>query len=324
MKMRAYITYRYGPPEVQVLSEIDRPKPGPRDILIKVHATTVNRTDTGFRSAEYVMSRLFTGLRKPKIKVFGTEFAGEVQEIGSEVTAFSVGDRVFGFNDAVFGAHAEYMVVPEKSSVIHIPDGLSYTEAAPLAEGAHYALNNLRAARVKPGDSVLIYGATGAIGSAAVQIAKAMGTQVTALCTSGNEALVHALGADVVLTREKTELDDIDERFDFIFDAVGKSSFGACRKLLKPTGCYCSTELGKRGENVYLALWYAITKRRAVIFPIPPSTKEQLEFLRELVIAKQYKPVIDRVYRFEDLVEATRYVQTGQKIGNVVIRVVEG
>ncbi len=323
MNMRAYITTRYGPPEVQVLGEIERPVPGDTDILIKVHATTVNRTDTGFRSAEYIISRLFSGLMKPKRQVFGTEFAGVVEEAGAAVTEFAVGDRVFGFNDSFFGAHAEYMVVPEKSAVTTMPDASTFLEAASIAEGAHYALTNLRAAKVSKGDAVLVYGATGAIGSAAVQIAKHMGAEVTAVCTGVHVELVKSLGADTVVNREKEDFTTTTEKFDFIFDAVGKSSFGACKKLLKPRGAYCSTELGKRGENVYLALWFAMTGRRSVIFPIPPSTKEQVEYLKDLVEKKKFRPVVDKVYDFSELVEATRYVESGQKIGNVVIRVVK-
>lgn len=321
--MRAYVTSCYGPPEVQVLTEVPRPTPGSGDILIQVHATTVNRTDTGFRSAQYFISRLFTGLMKPKFQVFGTEFSGVVTEVGENVREFSKGDTVFGFNDAVFGAHAEYMVVPAKSAVTTIPAGLSFTDAAPIAEGAHYALNNLRAAKVGKGDDVLVYGATGAIGSAAVQLAKHLGANVTAVCAANHVDTVKALGPDEVVNRDEVDFTAIEKRFDMVFDAVGKSSFGACKKLLKPNGCYCSTELGKRGENVYLAIWFKLTGRRSVIFPIPPTNKEQVEYLKTLVEKKEYKPLIDKVYDFTELVEATHYVESGQKIGNVVIRVVK-
>jgi NADPH:quinone reductase-like Zn-dependent oxidoreductase len=320
--MRAYFTHRYGPPGVQQLvQDVPRPVPKKGELLIKVYATTVNRTDTGFRSAVYVVSRLVTGLTKPRRPIMGTDFAGVVEAVGEGVQNFVVGDRVFGFDDHYFGAHAEYMVLPENRMVTTMPSGINFATAAAVPEGAHYALTNLRAAKIKPGDCVLVYGATGAIGSAAVQLAKHFGATVTAVCSGTHVSVVETLGADEVINRDTQDFTATAKRFDLIFDAVGKSSFGVCKPLLKPGGAYCSTEPGVRGENIYLALWFALTRRRSVLFPIPPTTKELVEYLKNLVEQKQFMPLIDRIYNFTDLVEATEYVESGQKIGNVVIRV---
>ncbi len=194
--MKAIVYHKYGPPEVARLTNIPRPEPGDNQLLIRVQATTVNRTDSGFRSAEYFVSRFWSGLFRPKYPVLGCEFAGVVEATGSHVTAFKPGDRVFGYNDKNFGGHAEYTVADETGAIALIPDNLDYTTAAPLTEGAHYALNNIRAAKVSAGQHVLVYGATGAIGSAAVQLLKHLGAKVTAVCGTKHVALLQGLGAD--------------------------------------------------------------------------------------------------------------------------------
>jgi NADPH:quinone reductase-like Zn-dependent oxidoreductase len=317
--MKAVIHTKYGPPEVLQLKEVPKPTPKDNEVLISVHATTVNRTDCGFRSAEYFVSRFFSGLFKPKNQILGNEFAGVIESTGKNVTRFQPGDKVFGYNDITFGAHAEYMIMPENGAMSTMPSGLTFEEAACITEGGHYALCDIRAAKVKAGQNVMIYGATGAIGSAAVQLAKYFGASVTAVCNTKNVELVKSLGANVVIDYTKEDFTKTGQIFDFVFDAVGKTSFGKCKPILSKNGIYISTELGKNGENVFLALTTPIFGEKKVLFPIPSISREDVEFLKEMVINRHFKPVIDRSYRLDEIVEATRYVETRQKIGNVVI-----
>ncbi len=317
--MKAAVYSSYGPPDVVTLTNLEIPVPGPDEILIRVQASTVNRTDTGFRSAEYVVSRLFSGIIKPKFPVLGNEYAGYVVNTGSKVKEFKEGDRVFGYNDTSFGAHAEYMTISENSAVTLIPRSLSYAEAAPLTEGAHYALCNIRAAGVKAGQDVLVYGATGAIGSAAVQLLHYFGARVTAVCHTKYVKLVASLGADHVIDYASEDFTATERRFDFVFDAVGKSSFSQCKSIMKPKGIYVSTELGKNGENIYLALLCKFSGGKRVIFPIPSISVHDVIFLGELAKKGIFKPLIDRQYNLDEIVEAHRYVETGQKTGNVLL-----
>lgn len=319
--MKAAIYTRYGPPEVVQLAEVEKPQPKPDEMLIKVHASTVNRTDCGFRSAEYFISRLFSGLLKPRNKILGNEFAGEVEAIGDQVTQFNVGDRVFGYDDKHFGAHAEYKVIKETAGVTTIPTGLSYEEAAPMLEGAHYALGDIRAAKVQAGQSALVNGGTGAIGSAAVQLLKAMGATVTAVCATQHLELVKALGADRVVDYTVENFTKLDETFHLVFDAVGKSSFKKCRPLLKNNGIYVSTELGYLSQNIFLALVTPVFGGKKVLFPLPNIHKDDVLFLKGLAEAGKYKPLIDRSYTLDQIVEAHEYVETGQKVGNVIIKI---
>jgi len=317
--MRAIINTEYGPPEVVKLMEVDKPEPKDNEVLIKVYATTVNRTDCGFRSAEYCIVRFFSGLFRPKNKTLGNEFAGDIEAIGKDVTSFNIGDKVFGYNDTKFGAHAEYMTMAENEAITTMPGNLTYEEAAPITEGGHYALCDIRAAKIKSGQNILIYGATGAIGSAAVQLVKYFGAKVTAVCDTKNVELVKSLGADVVIDYTKQDFTKIRQTFDVVFDAVGKSSFAQCKQLLNKRGIYMSTELGKNSENIFLALTTPIFGGKKVLFPIPTISKEDVISLKELVETDKYKPVIDRRYTLEQIVEAYKFVETGQKTGNVVI-----
>ena len=317
--MKAVIHTKYGPPEVLQLAEVQKPTPKENEVLIKVYATTVNRTDCGFRSAEYFVSRFFSGLFKPKNQVLGNEFAGVIEATGKNVTQFQPGDKVFGYNDITFGAHAEYMIMPENGAMSTIPAGLTYEEAACITEGGHYALCDIRAAKVKAGQNVMIYGATGAIGSAAVQLAKYFGASVTAVCNTKNIELVKSLGAEVVIDYTKEDFTKTGQIFDFVFDTVGKTSFGKCKSILSKNGIYISTELGKNGENVYLALITPLFGGKKVLFPLPTISREDVEFLKKLVTDGHFKPVLDRSYRLDEIVKATRYVETREKTGNVVI-----
>ena len=319
--MKASINTQYGPPEVVKIMEVDIPTPKDNDVLVKVHASTVNRTDCGFRSAEYFVSRLFSGLFKPKNQTLGCEFAGEIVGMGKTVTQFKIGDKVFGFNDTQFGGHAEFMTINAQAAIATMPNNVPYEVAAAITEGGHYALCDIKAAKVKSGQKVLVNGATGAIGSAAVQLLKHFGAEVTAVCDTKNGTLVQSLGADVVIDYQKEDFTKRSETFDFIFDAVGKSSFGRCKPLLNENGIYISTEFGKNGENIYLALLTPLFSHKKLLFPLPSISKDDVIFLKNLVETGQYKPVIDRYYPLEQIVEAYKYVETGQKTGNVVITI---
>ena len=317
--MRAAINTEYGPPEVVKLQEVEKPVPKENEVLIKVYAATVNRTDCGFRSADYLITRLFSGLRRPKFQTLGNEFAGVIEAIGPEVKLFAVGDKVFGYNDKRCGAHAEYLTMGAQDAIATMPRNWSFEQAAPLCEGAHYALCDIRAAKVKSGQNMLVYGATGAIGSAAVQLGKFFGATVTAVCNTPNVALVKSLGADVVIDYTQQNFTKTDQAFDFVFDACGKSSFAACKPLLTKNGIYISTELGYRGANIFLALLTPLLGGKKVLFPIPTMTQADVILLKELAEAGHFKPVVDRQYPLEKIVEAYRYVEAGQKIGNVIL-----
>jgi NADPH:quinone reductase-like Zn-dependent oxidoreductase len=321
--MKAIVYTKYGPPEVARLAEVPKPVPKDDEILVKVYTATVNRTDSGFRSAEYFISRFWSGLFRPKYPVLGCEFAGVVEETGQKVTTFKKGDKVFGYNDKSFGGHAEYLTIAEKESLTTLTDGLGFDEAAAITEGGHYALADIRAARVQRGQNVMVYGATGAIGSAAVQLLKHFGAVVTAVCNTKNVELIRSLGADTVMDYQTGDFTKTDDRFDFIFDAVGKSSFGRCKPLLTEKGIYISTELGKNGENILLAITTKFGGGKKLLFPLPTISKKDVVFLKELVQKGEFKPVIDRTYRLDQIVDAYRYVESGQKTGNVLLKIVE-
>jgi NADPH:quinone reductase-like Zn-dependent oxidoreductase len=317
--MKAQVYTKYGPPSVIQLVEIAKPRFGKSEILIQIKAASVNRTDAGFRSAEYFVSRFFSGLFRPNQPVLGCEFAGIISEIGAEVSKFKVGDRVFGFDDEGFGGHAEYKAIHEYKGVALIPAELDFKTAAALSEGSHYALGNIRAAKVEGNHHVLVIGGTGAIGSAAIQQIKAIGAKVTAVCPGAYLDLVKNLGADRVIDFQTQDFTQTEERYEFIFDAVGKSRFSICKPLLKENGVYISTELGPGLENIFLALKHKFTSGKKLLFPLPVVTQEDINFLKIQAEKGHFKPLIDRVYPFDQIVEAYTYVETGQKIGNVIL-----
>ena len=317
--MKAAIYTAYGPPEVVKVLDVPSPTIGSKDVLIKVQAATVNRTDAGFRSAEYFISRFWSGLFKPKKQILGCEFSGVIHEIGNEVTSFKVGDKVFGFNDKSFGAHAEFVAMPENSAIAIMPPNIDFKVAAALTEGSHYALVDIQAANVQQGQHVMVYGATGAIGSAAVQLLKYYGAIVTAVCNTKNVEVIKSIGADVVIDYQKQDFTKTNTKFQFIFDAVGKSSFAQCKALLSSNGIYISTEFGKNGVNILLALTTPILGGKKLLFPLPTITQEDVNFIKELAQTGKFLPIIDREYQLEQIVEAYRYVDSGQKTGNVVI-----
>ncbi|USQ81289.1 NAD(P)-dependent alcohol dehydrogenase [Ornithinimicrobium faecis] len=320
--MRAAVNTNYGPPEVVTVTDVPVPQPGAGELLIRVAATTVNRTDCAYRAARPFFMRSLTGLRRPKRTILGTEFAGEVVSTGAGVDQFAVGDLVFGYCEGRFGAHAEYAVAHQTSSVATVPANLSLTEAAAATEGFHYARSGLRRAGVRPGDEVLVNGATGGIGSAAVQQLTAMGVAVTAVCATEHLDLVRGLGAQHVVDYTREDFTQLPKQFHLVFDAVGKSSFGRCRRLLRPDGVYVSSELGPGWQNLPLSLVGTVRRgHRRVVFPFPEDSQAVVEEIRDHLEAGTFRPVIDRTYDLEDIAAAHRYVESGRKVGNVVITV---
>lgn len=320
--MKAAVHNRYGPPDVIRVAEVAKPSIRDQDVLVRVHATTVNRTDCAYRSASPFFVRILTGLARPRRTVLGTEYAGVVDAVGSGVASFKAGDQVFGYNEGRFGTHAEYLSVPHDGAIATMPSGVTFEEAAPGTEGSHYALAFLNKAGVRPGQDVLVYGATGAIGSAAVQLLKHRGATVTAVCDGAHMELVKGLGADRVVDHTAQDFTRDEQSYDAVFDAVGKSTFGHCKRLLKPGGVYLSSDLGPWWQNVLLPLVTPLFRGRKVKFPFPKQDQEMARYFRDLMESGEFGPVIDRRYALEQIVDAYRYVETGQKIGNVVIIVV--
>jgi NADPH:quinone reductase-like Zn-dependent oxidoreductase len=301
--------------------EVDKPALKDNQVLVKVHATTVNRTDCGFRAGRPFFIRALTGLPRPKVTVLGTEFAGEVEAVGHSVTFFQVADRVFGFKGLPFGAHAQYLAIPEDGFLATMPAQLSFEEAAPSTEGSHYALALIRKAKVRGGQDVLVNGATGAIGSAAVQLLRQLGAKVTATCGAEHLELVKGLGADRVIDYTAQDFTRDTQRYDMVLDAVGKSSFLRCRRLLKPRGVYLSSEFGPLAQNLLLALVAPLLGGRKVLLNIARDDPQMASYLRDVLESGAFRPLVDRRYRLEEIVEAYWYVETGRKIGNVVISI---
>ena len=321
--MRAVVQDRYGPPEVLRLEDVERPVPRDDEVLVKVHASTVTRSDCGARSADPFFSRVFFGLRGPRRRIPGSELAGEIEAIGPAVSEFEVGDHVFGFQgySQPAGPHAEYVCVRERAPLARKPAGMTFDEAAAVCDGAIIALTCLRKGDLRPGTSVLVYGASGSIGTAAVQLAKHFGADVTAVCDTKNLELVASLGADTVIDYTREDFTQNGETYDVVFDAVGKQSFRRCRRSLKPGGIYIETDLGFMWHVPLLALLSRRLGDKRVTLPIPDYTKANVLLLKELIEAGRYRAVIDRRYPLEQVVEASRYVETGQKSGNVVLTV---
>jgi NADPH:quinone reductase-like Zn-dependent oxidoreductase len=319
--MRAVVRTSYGPPDVVRIAEVPKPTAKDNQVLVKVHATTVNRTDCGFRAGRPFFVRALTGLPRPRVTVLGTEFAGTVEAVGAEVTSFAVGDRVFGFKGLPFGAHAEFMAIPEDGFLATMPAQLSFEEAAPSTEGSHYALALIRKAKVARGQDALVYGATGAIGSAAVQLLKQFRAKVTAVCDTEHVGLVKGLGADRVIDYTAQDFTRDTQRYDVVLDAVGKSSFLRCRRLLKPGGVYLSSEFGPLAQNLVVALITPLGGGKKAMLNLGRDDPRMASYFREVLESGAFRPLIDRRYRLDEIVEAYRYVETGQKIGNVVVSV---
>lgn len=322
--MRAVVYDRYGPPEVLRLEDVQRPVAADDEVLVRVRATTVNRLDTATREANRrsglvisLLSRLVSGVRRPRHRILGTEFAGTVEAVGATVSEFARGDQVFGTTGLRFGAHAEFLSMRVSDRIASMPNGMSFEEAAPICDGALNALTCLKQADLRAGRTILIYGASGAIGTAGVQLARYFGADVTAVCNTKNIELVQLLGADSVIDYTQEDFTRNGQTYDVILDAVGKQSFKRCRASLTPRGIFLPTDgLG----NLVWALRTRRSHGKKVLFQIPPrQTKQDVLFLKELVEAGKFRPVIDRRYALEEVIEATRYVETEQKRGNVVL-----
>jgi len=294
--------------------------------LVEVYATTVNRTDCATIRAKPFFARLFTGTFKPKKQIPGTEFGGKIEAVGKNVESLKAGDKVFGFDEQGLGSHAQYLTISEDKALTTIPRNITYEQAAASTEGAHYAYNCIKKVNIESGRRILVNGATGAIGSAAVQLLKYYDVNVTAVCDTKNIELAKSLGANKVIDYTKEDFTKDEERYSFVFDAVGKSSFAKCKPLLQSGGIYISSDLGYMAQNVFLPLITPIIKamigNKKTVFPIPTDTKRSVLFIRKLIEEGKFKAVIDREYPLEQIVEAYRYVEQGQKTGNVVITVV--
>ena len=322
--MKAALYENYGSPNNVELKNIQKPEPKQDEILIKVSFAGVNRTDCGFLRGKPFIVRFFSGFVRPKRKVLGCEFAGTVEKAGTDVKEFKTRDKVFGFDDVGFGAHAEYMAIPEKRMIAKIPDKTSMQQAAASSEGAHYALSYVWVIKPKPGMKVFVHGATGSIGSAAVQFLKHYGAYVVASSTTKNIDLIKSLGADKVIDWQKQDISKQDQKFDVVFDAVGKSSIFACKPIIKNEGTYIATELGKYGQNPLLAMINPLQRvftGRNVLSPLPKSNKKVIEFIQECLAKGDFKPVLDKSYSLEEIVQAYNYVETGEKTGNVTVKI---
>ncbi len=321
-KMRAARCYRYGAPDVIRVEEVARPTPSDNQVLVRVHAATVSRTDCALLGARPFFMRLMTGLLGPKLKTLGTDFAGIIEAVGANVTGFTIGQKVFGINDLGAGSHAEYLVVGADSTLWPMPGDVSFEQAAASLEGGWYAYSFLRrAGSIRPGARVLINGATGGIGSALLQFCVDAGADVTAVGNTKNLELLKTLGAGAVLDYERGEFTREAETgaYDCVFDAVGRSTFGATKHLLKPNGLYSSSELGPGCQNLPLAVAGSMLRGRRVVFPLPVPKAEYLAFVRPLLEGKRFRPVIERSYTLDEIRQAYAYAASGQKTGNLVL-----
>lgn len=319
--MRAAVRLRYGSPKQFQIAELEIPTVSDFDVRIKVHTATVNRTDLGHLSGKPYIVRLFWGFSKPKNPVTGTDFAGVIDEVGQGVSRFKVGDRVWGFHDDGVSSHAEYTTFSVGRGIALIPAGLPFDQAVACAEGAHYACNFLNKLPLKPGDKVLLNGATGAIGSAMLQMLKDMGMEITAVCATPHISKIKSMGASRVFDYLKEDFTAHDGKYHAVLDAVGKSTFFKCKHLLHPDGVYISSELGPYWQNPFLALITPLFRGKKVVFPIPSNVPRSLETIAALIEKGAFIPLIDRTYTLDQVSEAFTYVATGEKIGNVVLKI---
>jgi NADPH:quinone reductase-like Zn-dependent oxidoreductase len=320
--MKAVICTKYGPPEVLQLREVEKPVPADNQVLVTIHATTVSAGDVIDRTGEaspwaWLPMRAAFGFTKPRRRIPGAELAGEIEAVGREVKRFRPGDQVFGNTGWGSGAYAQYKCLPENAVLVHKPANISYGEAAAVPFGGMTAFYFLRRANIQNGQEVLIYGASGGIGTFSVQLAKYYGAEVTAVCSAANFEMVQSLGADKVIDYTKEDFAQSRHTYDVIFDTVRKSSFSHCKGSLKAEGFYLSTDMGL--ALMFQSLWTPMTGIQKVVSGIASNRTEDLNYLRELLEAGQIKSVIDRSYPLEQVVEAHRYVEKGHKKGNVVI-----
>lgn len=317
--MKAATRSAYGPPSVLQVREVDKSSPNENEVRVSVQAATVNRTDVALLTAQPFIMRFITGVFRPKSPFVGTDFAGVVEAVGSKVNAFKVGDKVWGFDDSGIGSHAQYISFPASKAILPMPEGVSFEEAAASIEGTHYAYNFINKVKLSEGQHVLVNGATGAIGSALVQFLKHFKLKVTAVCRTEHMELVKSIGADKVIDYLKEDFTRDDQQYHYVFDAVGKSTFGKCKPLLYPKGVYISSELGPHAQNPFLALATPLLGGKKVVFPIPLNIRESMVFVKNLMEQKAFRPLIDRRYPLEQIAEAYAYVASGQKVGNVIM-----
>jgi NADPH:quinone reductase-like Zn-dependent oxidoreductase len=319
--MKAIVYSKYGPPEVLHLREVEKPVPKDNEILIKICATTVTSGDCRMRKADPFAIRIFNGLTRPKkATILGNEFSGEIEGLGKNVKLFRKGDQVFGQAGMGLGANAEYICLPEDGTIAIKPANLTYEESAVIPFGGNTALHFLRKGNIRKGQKVLIYGSSGSLGTAAIQLAKSFGAEVTGVCSTANIELVKSLGADKVIDYTKEDFTKNGQAYDIIFDTTGKSPFSGCLKSLKQNGIYLRAVHTALSSNVR-GLWTSMTSSKKVIGGVATELKENLVFLRELIETGKLKPVIDRRYTFEQIAEAHQYVDQGHKKGNVAITV---
>jgi NADPH:quinone reductase-like Zn-dependent oxidoreductase len=322
--MKAVVYEKYGSPDVLELKEVARPTPKDNEVLVKIYATTVTVADFRSRSftvplAFWLPARITLGLRKPKKRILGVELAGEIESVGKDVNRFKQGDQVFAATLISYGAYAEYKCLPEDAAIAIKPSNITNEEAAALPIGARTALHFLRKANIQPGQKVLVYGASGSVGTYAVQLARYFGADVTGVCSTANVDLVRSLGADQVIDYTKEDFAKVGEIYDVIFEAVDKSSFSACIRALKKDGIYLNVTTPLPGIRM---IWTKMTSSKKLFLgENAPERADDLVFLKELVEAGKLKPVIDRCYPLEQIVEAHSYVDRGHKKGNVVITV---
>ncbi len=317
--MIASIRRQYTTPSNIKTEHIDQPIPTENKVLVKVHATTVNRTDCANLTAKPFIMRFVLGLLQPKKIIIGTDFAGEVIAVGANIKSLHIGDNVFGFSDAGAESQAEYLTATEQD-LFPIPEKISYKEAAASLEGAHYAYSFMHKVDILPGQNILINGATGGIGSALLQFVKQYDVKITATCNTKNISLIQALGADKVYDYTQEDFTTDTSQYDFIFDAVGKSTFGKCKPLLKENGIYISSELGPYAQNVFYPLLTSWSSKK-VIFPIPFNKSKTIPYITARLEQGQFKPVIDREYSLADISKAYAYVMTEEKTGNVIVNI---
>lgn len=317
--MIASIGRQYTTPSNIKTEHIDQPIPTENKVLVKVHATTVNRTDCANLTAKPFIMRFVLGLLQPKKIIIGTDFAGEVIAVGANIKSLHIGDNVFGFSDAGAESQAEYLTATEQD-LFPIPEKISYKEAAASLEGAHYAYSFMHKVDILPGQNILINGATGGIGSALLQFVKQYDVKITATCNTKNISLIQALGADKVYDYTQEDFTTDTSQYDFIFDAVGKSTFGKCKPLLKENGIYISSELGPYAQNVFYPLLTSWSSKK-VIFPIPFNKSKTIPYITARLEQGQFKPVIDREYSLADISKAYAYVMTEEKTGNVIVNI---
>ncbi|WP_437287388.1 NAD(P)-dependent alcohol dehydrogenase [Sorangium sp. So ce406] len=328
--MKAVVFTAYGPPEVLRLAEVDKPVPGNREVLVRIRATTVSAEDPKMRAFKHppllwLPIGLLFGFRRPRKTILGMEFAGEVEAVGRDVTRYRAGDPVFGYTGTGLGAHAEYRCLPEDAIMAARPGNMSCEQAACIPNGALTALVYLRnMARLRPQEDVLVYGASGAVGTAAVQLAKVLGARVTGVCSGRNVALVESLGADEVIDYTKEDFTRSGRTYDIVFDTIGKTSLARVEGSLRPGGRYLVTVFGVRELLQMLWTWSRGGKRIVGGASNFHWTRDDLAYLRDLVELGKLTAVIDRSYPLADAAEAHRYVENGHKRGNVVLTMAGG